>query len=181
MVTELPYGSRCGRYGIVLAEILASIPQAGNNLRRQFKKVQQSAPGLSMGSRYEDSPSFRIQWDRRQSCSKRNTQEERWRWFKVTFLQTVGTVRWNVIGTCGASATKWPMARKNENISGVTFDGPLIPFGARVSCKSISSKDESRLHSVKKMFAGIFTGYVLRAGRGWTGEPVITDCKHVEE
>ena len=69
----------------------------------------------------------------------------------------------------------------NENISGVTSDGLLIPFGARVSCKSISSKDESRLHSVIKTLAGIFTGYVLRAGRGWSGEPVSTDCKHVEE
>ena len=41
----------------------------------------------------------------------RNTEEEQWRWFKVTFLQTRRTVRWNVTGTCGASATEWPMAR----------------------------------------------------------------------
>ena len=53
-----------------------------------------------------------------------------------------------------------------EKTFGVTFDGPLIPFGANVSYRHISSKDVSRLHQFgKQKLPGIFMGYVFRAGR----------------
>ena len=53
----------------------------------------------------------------------------------------------------------------HQKIIGVTFDGRLIPCRAKVSCKTISNKDESRLHRQgKKMLPGIFMGYVKRAG-----------------
>ena len=58
---------------------------------------------------------------------------------------------------------------------GVTFDGHLIPLGANVSDKPISPKDESRLHQVgQKMPLAILMGYVLRAGRGWSGSLAFT-------
>ena len=54
----------------------------------------------------------------------------------------------------------------NEKRSGVNVDGPLIPFGAKLSYKPLSSKDEATLHQfVKKMLPRIFMGFVLRAGR----------------
>ena len=37
-----------------------------------------------------------------------------------------------------------------ERIFGIHFGGPLIPFGARVSYRHMSSQDESRLHQCGK-------------------------------
>ena len=58
-----------------------------------------------------------------------------------------------------------------EQRLGVQIDGAWIPFGAKVSCKPISSKDEAGLHEFgKMMLLGIFMGYVLRAAGGWPGD-----------
>ena len=52
-----------------------------------------------------------------------------------------------------------------EKTCGVNFDGPLIPFGAKVSYMPISSEDEARLHQFgEKMLPGIFMRHVLRTG-----------------
>ena len=54
----------------------------------------------------------------------------------------------------------------NERWFGVPFDGPVLPFGAMVECHPISAKDQSRLHQFgTKVFAGVFLGHVLYAGR----------------
>ena len=52
---------------------------------------------------------------------------------------------------------------------GVTCERLLFPFGANVSYKPISSKNESRLHQVgKQVLTGICIGYVFLAGGGWS-------------
>ena len=57
------------------------------------------------------------------------------------------------------------MTRQKNVVS--DLDGPLILVGDEVSYKPTSSNDESGLHQFdKKMFPGIFMGYVLRAGGG---------------
>ena len=49
----------------------------------------------------------------------------------------------------------------HEKICGVTFDGPLIPFVAKVSHKPISSKGDGRLHQFgNKMLPRVFLGSV---------------------
>ena len=59
--------------------------------------------------------------------------------------------------------------------------GFLIPFGATVSYKPISSKDEARLHQFgKKMLPGIFMGNVLDAGGGWSGDLLMADFGDLE-
>ena len=52
-----------------------------------------------------------------------------------------------------------------EQTRGEKFDGLMIPCGAEVCYKPISSKDESRVHQfVKNVLAGKFVGYDLHAG-----------------
>ena len=65
------------------------------------------------------------------------------------------------------------------NIFGVKFDGPLIPFGATVSRKPISSTDEARLHQfgTNGVLPGMFMGYVSRAGKGMSVDMLIADCE----
>ena len=76
-----------------------------------------------------------------------------------------------VIATCATSTTRWPIARWRMRKHGVTFDGPLILFGAKVSYKPISSKDEAKLYQIdKNMLPGVFMRYLLRAGGGWSGD-----------
>ena len=73
--------------------------------------------------------------------------------------------------------------------SGVQFDGLLISFGATVSHKTISSKDEARLHQLAKrcyqfgrrMLPGIFMGSVSRVRGGWRGDLLIADCEYLEK
>ena len=48
---------------------------------------------------------------------------------------------------------------------GCDFTGPLIPFGAEINYKPITSKDEARLHQFgSKVLSGIFVGYDQQAG-----------------
>ena len=51
------------------------------------------------------------------------------------------------------------------------FDGPSIPFGTLVEYIPITAKDKSRVHQFgKTTLNGLFSGYVLRAGGGWSGD-----------
>ena len=51
------------------------------------------------------------------------------------------------------------------------FDGPSIPFGTLVKYIPITAKDKSRVHQFwKTTLNGLFSGYVLRAGVGWSGD-----------
>ena len=55
----------------------------------------------------------------------------------------------------------------DEMADGVTFDEQVLLVGANVSYKSISSKNESRLHQFgKKMLTEVFTRSVLHAEDG---------------
>ena len=52
-----------------------------------------------------------------------------------------------------------------ERRFGMPFQGPRIPFGAKVEYHPISAKDLLRLHQFgKKVLPGIFLGYAFYAG-----------------
>ena len=70
----------------------------------------------------------------------------------------------------------------HENIFCAQFDGPLIPFGAKlVSYKPIFRIDEARLHHVgNRMLPGIFMGHVFRAEGGWSGDLPVSDREDLE-
>ena len=59
-----------------------------------------------------------------------------------------------------------------ERRFGMPFNGPVIPFGAKVGNHPISAKDLSRLHHQfgKKVLPGIFLGYVRGGGGIWNGD-----------
>ena len=63
-----------------------------------------------------------------------------------------------------------------ETRFGVQFDGPVIPFGANVSCQPICSKDESSPYQFgKKMLTGILLAYGMGVGRQRSGDLLIAD------
>ena len=65
-----------------------------------------------------------------------------------------------------------------ERRFGMSFDGPVIPFGAMVEYHPISVKDQSRLHQFgPKGLPGIFLCYVLYAVRICKGD-IIYDRRH---
>ena len=69
-----------------------------------------------------------------------------------------------------------------ERRFGIPFNGPVMPSGATVEYHPISAKDLSRLHQFRpKVLPGIFTGYVLYAGRIWKGDILIADIEELEE
>ena len=58
-----------------------------------------------------------------------------------------------------------------ERRFGEAFSGPVIPFGAEISYKPIAPKDKDRLHQFGiTVLSGIFIGYALQTGGGWTGD-----------
>ena len=57
-----------------------------------------------------------------------NKKEQQERWFKVAFTRNGGTVRSCFVRNVHNKMTDGKTAY--ENIIGVTFDGPFIPFGA---------------------------------------------------
>ena len=63
-----------------------------------------------------------------------------------------------------------------------TFSRMFDPVRSRRQLqKPISSKCESQLHHLdKKMLLGLFMGYVLRAGGGWSGALLNADCEELE-
>ena len=64
-----------------------------------------------------------------------------------------------------------------EKIGGAHFNGPIIPFGAKVRYKPITAKDGNNIHQFgkKKLLDCQFLGYVLRAEERWSGDLVIPD------
>jgi len=61
---------------------------------------------------------------------------------------------------------------------GSDFAGPIIPFGCRVDYMPSNPSDIARLAVFGTQFlAGIFMGYVQRAGGGWSGDLWICDKK----
>ena len=69
-----------------------------------------------------------------------------------------------------------------ERRFGVSFKGPVIPFGAKVQYHPISVKDLSQLHPFgPKVLPGIFLGYALHAERIWKGDIVVADIEELEQ
>ena len=63
---------------------------------------------------------------------------------------------------------------------GMSFNGPVIQFGAMVEYHPISAKDIPRLHQFGPL-PGVFLGYVLCAVRIWKGDIMIADIEELEE
>ena len=71
--------------------------------------------------------------------------------------------------------------RPTKDGSGKPLSGPVIPFGAEISYKPISPKDKDRLHQFGiTVLSGIFIGYALQTGGGWTGDLLLIDWEDVE-
>ena len=63
----------------------------------------------------------------------------------------------------------------------LTLRGLLIPFGAEISYKPITEKDQARLHQFGlSMLSGIFLGYGQKPGRAWNEELIIADWERIE-
>ena len=57
----------------------------------------------------------------------------------------------------------------------------VISFGAEISYKPISPKDKDRLRQFGiTVLSGIFIGYALQTGGGWTGDLLLVDWEDVE-
>ena len=68
-----------------------------------------------------------------------------------------------------------------ERRFGKQFKGPVIPFGSLVEYHPVTAKDQSRIHQFgKKVFLGLFFGYVLCAGGIWKGDVLIADFEELE-
>ena len=69
-----------------------------------------------------------------------------------------------------------------ENRYGKIFDGPSNRFGILVEYIPITAKDKSRMHQFgQKTLNGIVSGYVLRAGRGWSSDLMIADYEDLQD
>ena len=76
----------------------------------------------------------------------------------------------NVVDILILGDTAW------ERKYGTKFSGPIIPFGAELLYKPSSPDDIKRTHKFgNKLLNGIFVGYVLHAGGGWTGDVLLID------
>ena len=61
------------------------------------------------------------------------------------------------------------------------FSGPVIPFGAEITYKPITDKDKARLHQFGiKVLSGVFIGYSLNIGGGWSGDLLVADWEDIE-
>ena len=69
-----------------------------------------------------------------------------------------------------------------EKRFGRTFVGSSVPLGTLVEYIPITAKDKSSVHQFgKQTLKGIFFGYVLRVGRGWSGDVMISDYEDLQE
>ena len=67
-----------------------------------------------------------------------------------------------------------------ERNFGTPFDGPGMLFGAEIHSNPISTRDTSRLHQLgTRKLPGIFIGYTLNSGGGWTVDLVSRKSKEV--
>ena len=63
---------------------------------------------------------------------------------------------------------------------GTDFLGPTILFGAEVLYKPSSPEDNKRVYKFgNKLLNGIFVGYVLHAGGGWTADVLLVDQEEI--
>ena len=71
--------------------------------------------------------------------------------------------------------------RPNERRFGMSFDGPVIPFGAMVEYHLNSAKDTSTLQFGPKVLPGKFFGFVLYPVRIRKGNMRVADIEELEE
>jgi len=64
---------------------------------------------------------------------------------------------------------------------GAPFEGPIIPFGAHVKYKPSNPKHKARLPKFgEKVLDGIFMGYKINAGGGWSKQLKVADWEDIE-
>ena len=69
-----------------------------------------------------------------------------------------------------------------EKRFGLPFRGPVYPFGCQVVYTPTSIDDQNRSHPFGfKQLDGIFFGYALQQGCGWTGNLLILDWEQVDK
>ena len=78
-------------------------------------------------------------------------------------MKNGGLVLWNAIAICEMFKTCWVDGKTPyERRFGISFNGPVIPFGATVENHPVLAKDLSRLHQCGKTdLPGIFLGYIF--------------------
>ena len=160
------------------AQVTASTPEAKKDLHRQCSGIHQSMLGLSMD-----------EWPESPHRSRTNGTAER----AVRRLQEATAT---AMVQCGLPDQWWDRAKEcccclrnayNKMADGrttyeqrccVKFDGPLTPFWSQ---GQLQAHLLGMVHQfVRKMHPGIFVGFVLRAGRGWSGDLLIVDREDFE-
>ena len=69
----------------------------------------------------------------------------------------------------------------HERRSGTPFDGAVIPLGAEICDDPISTKDKKSSSSIwYKSAPGIYIGYAVSSGGGWTTHLIIADWHDTE-
>ena len=82
-------------------------------------------------------------------------------------------IPWNVTPICETDGKTLC-----ERQFGVSFNGPVVPFGAMLEYHPISGKDLSPLHQFgQKVLPGIFVGHALHAARIWKGDIMVADIE----
>ena len=68
-----------------------------------------------------------------------------------------------------------------ERIFGTPFGGAIKAFLGGIHVYPISTNDKSRFHQFGTMILlGIFIGYALNSGGGWTGDLIVADWHETE-
>ena len=120
------------------------------------------------------------------NCRTRSSQDQRrvplLLWSSPVFQLSGGEKQWNAFCYFPTIQAKLTDRKSpHERRFGTPLDGPVIPLGAEMCCNPISTKDKSRLHQCgTKMFPGVFIGYALNSGGGWTEDLTIADLHDIE-
>ena len=112
--------------------------KARKDLQRELKGVHQSVSGPAMDN-YTNTHNI-SETNGIAERAARRVNEGTATAMVQSGLPVGGTLRWNAIATCGTCKTGWPMARQQMRNMWCKIEGPLIPFGATVSHKPVSSK-----------------------------------------
>ena len=99
-----------------------------------------------------------------------------------SFRKVVWEKRWSASVICETRKTKVAdRTSTHESRFGTPFDGPGTPFGTEIHVDPLSTKYKSRHHQLgTKIIPGIFIGYALNSGGGWTGDSIIADWHNID-
>ena len=118
-----------------------------------------------------------------QKSAVRRVKELLSHWCKADCQKNGGTVRWTAGVICATCMIKWPLARQHSRRDLARhLSDHRFHLGTLVEDIPITPKDKSSVHQFgKQTLKGIFFGYVLRVGRGWSGDVMISDYEDLQE